>query len=312
MIPKSENSLPSSTSDNSIHDKRFVHENTPSTSSSKSNPFTGPEDGEEIQLEDFSYIHSHIPRNESPTQKTFVKEHPSLPPVSCAGEGTSRQRCVSLDEDRAVSEWETVAPDEEFEECNELPPRQLRRQRNFELVFHAQDILDPSRKLNLAKLERNTILLPPHALPDLRKNRRAAFATTAESFHSASSLYSDLDKPHAIDGVNLLESNKNPEGVGQHDQHPVETDRHSELIALYSRASSSTSGDPFKYDGDIYSGFLQPSAERDVSDALHHAGSSGHSTERPAQSTDMEDPRTKTKRSPDAVSFYNAEAIRST
>ncbi|KAF7560921.1 hypothetical protein G7046_g3224 [Stylonectria norvegica] len=292
MIPKSENSLPSSPSDDSITEAKPCHVNTGSVASSKSNPFTASEDGDEIQLEDFSCIRAPISEEGSSFPKNFVSEHPSRPFFDFIGRPPTRKRSASLDDDKAISEWETVAPDDEFEEVAENPSRQVRRQRNFELVFHAQDILETSRNRNQIRPGRNTILLPPRSAMSTFPTKPTTFNAPRLSFQSSSSLYSDLTDRDATRDEGLLHLDDGGlETDNQLRRPPLGRNRHSEFIARCSRASSSTSGDPFKYDGDLYSGFLQPLAERDISDALHHIVASNQSKESTAHTTDTEDPQ---------------------
>lgn len=241
-----------------------------------------------------------------------MKEHLSRPIFHDSDKTKTRQRSASLDEDKAVSEWETVAPDEEFEEGLHIPPRQLRHRKNFELVFHAQDILESSRRANTFRPGRNTILLPPRISPNLVSNPKAsAFIERNHSFESVSSAYSDIDKGLTVNGEALVPKSALG-GSGQHNGNGLRRDCNNDFVATCSRASSSTSGDPFKYDGDIYSGFLHPSAERDISDALHHAGVSSHTLGPSVQSIEMKDPRRMPNKGRGVPSFYDAEAIRST
>ena len=134
----------------------------------------------------------------------------------------------------------------------------------------------------------------------------------AESFQSVSSSYSEIrpEDPASCEGKPGIQPELTSHGQ-QHMQN-LRKDCHGEFMATCSRASSSTSGDPFKYDGDVYSVYLQPSAERAISDALHHAGVSSHATGPPAHAIEMKDPRQKSNKTREVPSFYDAQAIRST
>lgn len=313
MNPNSENSFPSIESERSRREARNVRHNTVSTISSKSDPFASSELGDEIQLEDFSYIKAHIPRGRSPDPLKLVSEHPSRPINGAGNPATGHKRSASLDEDKPVSEWETVVPDEEFQNSPQVPPQQLRRRKNFELVFHAQEIFDSrsNQQNGLAKQERHTMLAPPRALPKPPAKRSPRFAPRLHSFHSTSSLYSDLD-----------ETDKAPERttktvleVGGQKRQPAQrllADPRPEILRSLSKTSTSTNGDPFQYDGDLYSGFLQPSAEKDVSNALHCAEGSAQSKETLPRPAHVDTLQTDTKKGPNVASFYNAAAIRST
>ncbi|KAF7541982.1 hypothetical protein G7Z17_g11838 [Cylindrodendrum hubeiense] len=292
MNPNSENSLPSTESERSARQARNARHNTVSTASSKSDPFASSDLGDEIQLEDFSYIKAHIPRGGSPDPLNLVSEHPSRPPNGACNLVTGRKRSASLDEDKPVSEWETIAPDDEFEESPQLPPQQLRRRKNFELVFHAQEIFDSkSNQQNaLAKQERHAMLAPPRALPNLPAKRSPRFAPRLHSFHSTSSLYSDLDQTNDVPEKSLR-GDLELEGKKRQPVQGLLPDHRPEILRSISKTSTSTNGDPFKYDGDLYSGFLQPSAEKEVSNALHCAEASAQSKEtlmRFAQNVDEE------------------------
>lgn len=171
-----------------------------SSVSSTLDPFASSDPGDDIQLEEFSYIKAHIPRGLTPEPKNFVSAYPSrqLNGDKCY-EGTDPKLArESLDPDKALSEWETVAADEEFNDSPQCPPRPLRRRKNMELVFHAQDIIGQS--LNKAndstKLERPG-MLGSQALPIQPTNRPPGLVSRMQSFDSASSRYSDLD----ADGV---------------------------------------------------------------------------------------------------------------
>ncbi|KAM5355512.1 hypothetical protein ACJ41O_002158 [Fusarium nematophilum] len=100
------------------------------------------------------------------------------------------------------------------------------------------------------------------------------------SFHSSSSRYSDPDKNDQQGIKNGLVADSAAPSASRQGNRTLmvpETKRNDELLKRFSLVSTSTDDDPFKYDRDPYSGFLQASAERDVSDALHRAGVSTHS-----------------------------------
>lgn len=198
-----------------------------------------------------------------------------------------------------MSEWETVAAEEELNEYPELPVRQLRRRKNFEFVNHARYRHDLPEEARTAEQE-NSILLLHTTVRDIPIARPVTRVTNTQSFDSVSSLYSDIDERDTLDTD------------GNYDQKILAKSGQSELGTTCSRASSSTSGDPFKYDREIYSGFLQPSAERDVSDALHHIGTSSYTKESMVQITEIKHPGIGERRAPAIASFYDADAIRST
>ncbi|KAK7397916.1 hypothetical protein QQX98_012719 [Neonectria punicea] len=316
MKPKPENLLPSTESGRSARDARHVHHTTLSTISSRSDPFGSSEIGDEIQLEDFSYIKAHIPRGGSPQPLQLVSEYPSQSANSLEHPATGRKRSASLDEDKQASEWETVVPDDEYGDSPHIPPHQLRRRKNFELVFHAEDIFEPgsNQRKNAIKPERHTMLAPPRALPMPPAKRPPRFPARLHSFHSTSSLYSDWDdiEDTPEQGLPAVQETLEVEAQKKQPGQLLLVNSRPEIVRSLSKTSSSTNGDPFKYDGDLYSGFLQSSAEKEVSNALYHVGESSQTNQslpRPAQAENLE---SNLKRGPDVASFYNAAAIRST
>ncbi|KPM34097.1 hypothetical protein AK830_g12473 [Neonectria ditissima] len=283
MKPKLEIPLPTTESVRSGRHARNAHHTTLSTISSKSDPFESSEICDEIQLEDFSYIKAHIPRGGSPQPLRLVSEHPSRPSNGLDTPAIGRKRSLSIAEDNPASEWETVVPDDEFEDSPHVPPRQLRRRNNFELVFHAQEIFEPgsNQRKNAVKQERHTMLAPPRALPMPPAKRSARFPQRIHSFHSTSSLYSDWDDVDDIVEQGLPAVKEIPEVDSQKKQpgQLLLVNSRPEILRSLSKTSSSTNDDPFKYDGDLYSGFLQSSAEKEVSNALHHAGESAQTNQ---------------------------------
>lgn len=238
----------------------------------------------------------HRAKNSSPPDP--VKDHRNQIGVDSSSAFTKRKRHDSPDED-AVSEWETVAPEEELNEYPELPIRQLRRRKNFEFIYHTRHKRDLPEEARAAE-QGGGISLLQTAVLDFLPARPTTCVTNTHSFTSVSSLYSDISEG---DEVNT---------DGNLDRKTVTKNRQSDLGVTCSRASSSTSGDPFKYDRDIYSGFLQPSAERDVSDALQRIGTSSYTKESTVQITEIKHPGITARKAPGITSFYDADAIRST
>ncbi|KAF4967793.1 hypothetical protein FZEAL_10485 [Fusarium zealandicum] len=309
MKHQSENSLPSTESDNSGRDARNCRHTTASSVSCHSDPFVGSDLKDDVQLQDFSYTKPHDPKAGSAPHE-FVAERPSRLPNDADTGLTSLKRSGSLAEDRAASEWETIAPDDEFEQLPHLPSRPLRRQGNFNFVLDAEDSLSPSQD-TWAQQTRNFELVPRHnPLPKPSVRLVPVSSPGLRSFPSSSSLYSDLDKNGDLVG----RQGSTPDEVTYRKARPAgiapESHLSHETLKRFSKASTSTDDDPFKYDGDMYSGFLRSSAERDVGDALHHAGASTQlkgGVPRSAVNSVHGDPQ----KSPNIASFYNAAAIRS-
>lgn len=231
-----------------------------------------------------------------------------------------RRSASAIDDDGGASEWETIAPANELASRNNLVDSHTTpRARDFELVFHAQDILSASKSSNTISSRRNTIPgllhVPGQRLPYDQSHLNLP---TQESFCTSSSFYSD---DHGFDDGFLASvlpeqygfgparsgSRRRPATLGMDQNISIELGGWR-----CSKASSSTCGDPFQYDGATYSAFLQPAAEREVSSALRRFGDCGSSIEitHPFQ-TDHPSSLRRNRLRNDG-SFYNSEAIRST
>ncbi|KAJ4271525.1 hypothetical protein NW762_000229 [Fusarium torreyae] len=280
MKPLSEDSLPYTESDNSGRDARNGRNTTASSVSCHSDPFanSGLESG--VQLRNFSSPKPIMARVKSPDPSKFVSGRPSQL-KSIAGNGLLVPRTNTLSvsgDDQAASEWETIAADDAFEGYPEAPARPLRRQGNFNFVYNPQDNSHPNQGLWAPHTQNFEFVSPQD--PSLRLSVRAVPLSSPRlrSFHSSSSFYSDLGR----NGQSGHEQDLTPQ-ENAHTSYDPEiaqaNNRSQETLKRLSRASSSDSDeDPFKYDGDKYSGFLRSSAERDVSDALHEAGLAVYST----------------------------------
>lgn len=244
-------------------------------------------------------------------KKQTITEHPSLCATNLLECESGRKRCNSLDGGRATSEWETVVADDEFVDRPEISPKR----RNIELVFHAHDILDASRKHWPTRKRRNTILLPQYASSEFPRAKSPSIITVADSFLSSSSIYSFIDDANRFDEESVFsdanDQCKVDEQVNPHGSNCLKRFRQCENVARCSRASSSTSGDPFMYDRDVYSGFLQPSAERAVSDALHLIRGSSTTRQPFGHVIELRDLRPQRSKVLELASFYDAAAIRS-
>jgi hypothetical protein len=218
------------------------------------------------------------------------------------GKPTKRPKSTSdLGDDQAPSDWETVARIEESVEHQQAGPKKLGWEGNFDLVFHAQEILDPTRTRGPLERRRHTTLGPPYGPPDKAPPKGSlVLCTDSESFPSSSSLYSTP----AAESWYPLRSNSYRQpatmGFGQSAREELWAERR------VSKASSSTGGDPFTYDSGVYSTFLQRAAEREPRRAPHRAGTSYGLNVHFAR-------QILSGRVPDSGrSFYNPAAIRST
>jgi hypothetical protein len=277
-----------------------------------SNPFEAP--GNLQGNHQGQPVHGNATSHEHGTQRQ--KFQSTLPSVLSTSLGRSltefRKSASQLEDDKACSEWETIAPGDELAE-RAVDSSEGEHVRTLELVFHAQEILPSARSNNSLGLRRNTILGPvdtsSQRLPWGRSKQN--FSAAEQSFCSSSSFYSDLEG-----GGDFFESEADL-GHGENRRRPAtlhigrNTLVEPTMWRRFSKASSSTSGDPFKYDAATYSAFLQPAAEREVSSALHRIGVSDESihTTRPLQADQAISLKNQLA---GHSSFYNSEAIRST
>ncbi|KAI6783088.1 uncharacterized protein J7T54_000590 [Emericellopsis cladophorae] len=191
-------------------------------------------------------------------------------PRSIGPDFSSRWRSNSrLDDDNAVSEWETVAGGDEQEDRQPDLDRQLKRKRNFEPVSHGQDILHPPLPCSASITRRYTVLGPPHsALSKLPTGRSRAQPPGSTSFRSYSSLDTDTFQ-EAVTGSRYVSPNVlSLRPWRRHEKllpSNADTDACSDLKGS-GRISDSIGGNPFEYDAVFYSTFLQPAAEKEKVD----------------------------------------------
>ncbi|KAK2683507.1 hypothetical protein RAB80_001453 [Fusarium oxysporum f. sp. vasinfectum] len=276
MKPLSENSLPYTESDNSARDTRHGRNTTSSSISCHSDPFakSGIEVEDGVQLRDFSSPGPVMSRCMSPDPTRFVAERPSRLNNADTGLTVPKINGPSSD-DHAASEWETVAGEDAFESHAESSTRPLKRRGNFNFGNKQQNQSQPNRNLWVPQRHNFELVAPrdPSLQPSVRNVPRSA--PRLHSFHSASSFYSESPR------------NQDPDTCVPCDPENYSQDDHAQnALGMYSRASSDSDEDPFKYDTDAYSGFLRSSAEREVSNALHQAGLAVSSKETLPQSAD--------------------------
>ncbi|CVK84221.1 uncharacterized protein FMAN_01347 [Fusarium mangiferae] len=266
MKPLSENSLPYTESDNSARDTRHGRNTTSSSISCHSDPFatSGIEVEDGVQLRDFSSPGPVMSRCMSPDPTRFVAERPSRLNNEDAGLAVPKIN-EPLSDDHAHSEWETVAGEDAFESHAESSTRPLKRRGNFNFGNKQQAQSQPNQNLWVPQTHNFELVSPGD--PSVRNVPRSA--PRLHSFHSSSSFYSESPR------------NKDPDTCVPCDPEDYPQNNH-----MYSRASSDSDEDPFKYDTDAYSGFLRSSAEREVSNALHQAGLAVSSMETLPRSAD--------------------------
>ncbi|KAL3606094.1 hypothetical protein FPOAC2_01048 [Fusarium poae] len=304
MKPISENSLPYTESDNSARDARHGRNTTASTVSCHSNHYDRSviEDG--VRMHDFSSPTPSKSRGKSPDPNRFVAERPSRLSESVGARLTvSKTDNLSVD-DQATSEWETVAGDDAPETYPEASTKSLRCQRNLFGYNSQKESLQTKRHVWAPQTE--SFELVSHSSPSVRVHPRSS--PRLQSFHSSSSFYSDLSKQSELGrGKDANIYGKSPIPCDPED---FTTDnRAQQETKTYSHASSDSHDDPFKYDSEVYSGFLRPSAEREVSDALHKAGLAVSSKETIPQFPEGNSSNASQRGAP-VTSFYHAGAIR--
>lgn len=250
----------------------------------------------------------------------FLSALPSLESAHMARNLTEFRRSMSaIEDDGAASEWETIAPANEITSQDDHADSSIKqRTRDYELAFHAQDILPDSKSQGSPSGRRNTIAglldLSDQRLPFERSQLNLP---THDSVCSSSSFYSDTQGyDEAFLGSKLPERHELGPTRSESRRRPVTLNiDHNISIELgtwrCSEASSSTCGDPFKYDGATYSAFLQPAAVGEVSSAIRRfdAGQNSIQTTHPFQ-TDQTNSfkQDRVEQTP----FYNSDAIRST
>lgn len=235
------------------------------------------------------------------------------------GKGLAERRKSHSNVDEAASEWETVAATEElYEQCQEMEERQTRRKRNIEFGSGAYGTLNPTTASSSVACRKNTILGPPDiSLPKLPTGVPRQHLTTYPSFYSSSSFYSDLD----TDGEMIEKQLLHPDAWV-----PVPSHSRMRPVTMWfggnlrgdqwmgrriSKTSSTTSGDPFQYDGRVYSTFLQPAAECEINNAPHRATINYHSYFDLAGPGKIEKVGQNGINSCTRNSFYNPAAIQS-
>ncbi|KAF4495248.1 hypothetical protein FAGAP_8616 [Fusarium agapanthi] len=249
MKPLSEKSLPYTESDNSARDTRHGRNTTSSSISCHSDPFatSGIEVEDGVQLRDFSSPGPVMSRCMSPDPTRFVAERPSR--LNNEDNGLTVPKINEpLSDDHAPSEWETVAGEDAFESHAESSTRPLKRRGNFNFENKKQSQSQPNQNLWVPQTHNFELVSPDD--PSVRNVPRSA--PRLHSFHSASSFYSESPR------------NKDPDTCVPCDPENYTPNSHAyNALGRYSRASSDSDEDPFKYDTDAYSGFLRSSAERE-------------------------------------------------
>lgn len=272
------------------------------------NPFAASDDEDEFPLEEFCRHDALKPRSIA----GFVSEHPSRNLKRSDSDRALHLPSVQHVEDKAVSEWETVAADEEFEIPAEPIPMLKIQPTSSEASLRAPRIFSYPSHHEPSVQRPNTLLVrPTESLDYLRCN-----AATKEPLRLSSSIYSHVGKDECIDeeladhfdcrGLERTPSRMRPATLG------LDRNMSGELVRSHSKASSSLSVDRFKYDRGLYPIFLQPPAERQINKALHRAGMSADSGTVIAQSLKRVKLDPYGGNAIHDAAFYNSAAIHST
>ncbi|KAJ4237226.1 hypothetical protein NW759_000347 [Fusarium solani] len=334
MNPHHENSLLSPKSDHSGRGARHGSNTTATSVSYHSDPFASSNLDEDVQTKDYSYVKSRTPKCETPRPRGFINDHASRTPSSNV---KAKMACFespnSFGDDRAASEWETVAADDEFAPYPEVTTKTQRRQGKSNFASAT-----PS------KTSKTDAIVHPHIMswgqpaeasnpvshrdpvrqPSVRPEQ--ASSPRLRTFHSSSSLYSELDKKErkghkqalhsdgAEPDTTYCEGERAEDVLQDEDDMPVQdglrVPQNQDTLKRASAITTSSHGDPFHYDGDRYSDFLRSSIERDVSDALHHTGKTTYPNYSVPQSPESHTPKGY-PHGGHVGSFYNSAAIRS-
>ncbi|EEU48048.1 uncharacterized protein NECHADRAFT_75219 [Fusarium vanettenii 77-13-4] len=294
MNPHHENSLLSPKSDHSGRGGRRGGNTTATSVSYHSDPFASSNLEEDVQTKDYSYVKSRTPKSETPRPRGFVNDQGSRTPSSNV---KAKMACFESPnsfgddrddrgDDRAASEWETVAADDEFAPYPEVTTKAQRRQgkSNFasatpskssktDAIVHPHIMSwgQPAESSN--PVSRRDPVRQPSVRPEQASSPRL------RTFQSSSSLYSELDKKErkghkqalhsdgAEPDTTYCEGERAEDVLQDEDDLPIPEGlrvQNPDTLKRASAITSSSQGDPFHYDGDRYSDFLRSSVERDV------------------------------------------------
>ncbi|CAH0056679.1 unnamed protein product [Clonostachys solani] len=236
----------------------------------------------------------------------FSTNQIDMPKTGISGDAGLRRGHSSLNIGIAVSDWETVATEDEVNQGKH--PVTSSRRNDVESKYQTENIYS-SGSGTLFLPERNSIFDTQNASPVVPPEPSQQGFASHPSFYSSSSCYSDLHRVDSAEGDNL--GNWKQEDVDFANTHVADQTLRFELAAgnRFSKNSFSNIGSPFQHDDDTPepiaqgenptegNGFQQveifPTATRALSLDLDQAG--------PCEDIRRTDP-----------SFYNPTAIRST
>lgn len=315
MLTSSQSSLSQAAADCSGRDAHEAVGTASEASSIRTNPFI-KRDAELKELRNAKQQKNQSSNNDG----RFVRPRLSLPRKEMGRSLTDSHKTCSNFDDNAASDWETIAPAEELQELHandDLNNERFKRKRHLDPVFHAQKIFNTSLSTSASGLRRNTVLGPPDiSLPKLPGGTPRAQLPGGPSFPSSSSFYTEVDGQDTVAEQQLLDPEAWGFGssAGQQQLATFGGEAQFENIPVrsISKASSSTRSDPFLYDGGLYSAFLNPTAEREVSNALARAGVSYTSTLNAPRPVNPDEIGLAVSHDLNNTTFYNQAAVRST
>ncbi|KAJ4315476.1 hypothetical protein N0V84_008362 [Fusarium piperis] len=287
MNPQNENTFLSPKSDHSGRGARNGSNTTATSASYHSDPFASSNLDEDVQAKDYSYVKSRTPKSETPRPRGFINDHTSPPSsnvkakIACFETSNSPggDRGDDRDDERAPSEWETVAADDEFAPYPEVTTKAQRRQGKSNFTSKTDAIVHPHIMSWGQPTETSNPVSrrDPVRQPSVRLEQ--ASSPRLRTFQSSSSLYSELDKRErkghkqalhsdgAEPDTTYCEGERAEEVLQDEDDLPVQgglqVPQNHDLLKRASAATTSSRGDPFHYDGERYSDFLRSSVERD-------------------------------------------------
>lgn len=282
----------------------------------RQDPFASPQD-DDVCLKH----HTATPVMGTPMQVVnsgLVLERPQDSSEGLERSLPSRVSGCCQDNDMACSEWETVAADDEFETTVAPQQTQKGNRKNFQLLFQSQEMKKPLGSTSPMTQRRNTVFLLPNSVqPRFSHDSTYHHQERALSAYSSPSFYTDRKEEDWVEATNST----CPEHCGvaheaaQRRRATLGLDRNSlgDLVTRYSPTSSSMSSDPFRYDGNNYSTFLQSKAQKG-----HNAGPYPIGTNSDSNALIMPTPASGTQHDAPGISnpfhqasFYNQSALQS-
>ncbi|KAL7787413.1 hypothetical protein V8C37DRAFT_418961 [Trichoderma ceciliae] len=223
---------------------------------SNDDPFTTPA-MRDTPLHDVS---PYDDRSRQDGNQTFVAEHPSRSQWSMGRSLTHPRSSSRVDRDEGRSEWETIAGDDELDSQTASPPKAKATLKSLGLVPETDDDDDDANGKGNK---------PPFARP----------GTPFDAF--GFSKRPGVDEPHPIRmdmeaGCDSALVYYGHTGFIRQPVHggaiqkaaPSRPTGRLRGVPINSKTSSSESTDRFKYDGEAYSTFLQPSSTRETKDSM--------------------------------------------